>query len=291
MSNRTYQVFFEELPLSAFRPMGGRMRLFKKDAEPPPDYTPMANASEESARLGAELGREQLAESRRQYEQNMAVARPVVDAQLKIMQQGLAQGEDYYNYMKDKQRPVEDALNAEAMAAGSTARQEEAAGQAVADVRQGTTAQQNQLIRQGLRYGFTPAKMAAQGVGAANQQALAQVTAANAGRTKEREVGFAKKLDVSGLYRGLPGASQGAYGMASAAGTSANQNNMAPGQAMMNGMSAGNATIMGGRQLAQQGLGNILSSQTSAYNASMDSAGAATGAMVGGVATIGAAML
>lgn len=256
------------------------------DAPPPPDYSPVAAASEESARIAAEFGREQLAEGKRQYDKNMEVAAPVVQAQLELMRQSKAQGDDYYQYMKDKQRPVEDALNTEAMAAGSSAKQEEAAGRAVADVRQGTTASQMQMIRQGLRYGWSPEKMAATGGAAASAQGLAEVTAANTARDKEREMGFAKKLDVAGLYRGLPGASTGAYTAATNAGNSAVSNNMAPGQAYTGTMQQGANTTMQGRQVAMQGLTGVLNAQTNYANAvaGMDSGLGGLGSLIGGAA-------
>lgn len=42
-----------------------------------PDYTPVADASKESAEISAQLGREQLAEAKRQYDSNSALAKPV----------------------------------------------------------------------------------------------------------------------------------------------------------------------------------------------------------------------
>lgn len=84
------------------------------DAPPPPDYTPVANASKEAAEIAAQLGREQLAESRWQYDQNMAVARPVVEAQLGLMQDALVQGSDYYEYGKTF-RPLEQKMLRQAM--------------------------------------------------------------------------------------------------------------------------------------------------------------------------------
>lgn len=83
--------------------------------EPAPDYRPVANASTESARIAAELGRGQLDESRRQYDANTEIARPVIDAQLGIMKQTADQGQDYYDYMVQQQRPIEAALNARAL--------------------------------------------------------------------------------------------------------------------------------------------------------------------------------
>lgn len=236
------------------------------DAPPAPDYTPVANASEESARIAAEQADRVLAESQRQFDANMEVARPIVDAQTRIMEETERQGKDYYDYMVAKQRPVEDALNAEAMAAGSEAEQERAAGTAMADARQGTTAMQNQLIRQGLRYGYSPAKLASMAGTMASSQGLGIASAANQAREKEKNIGYAKKMDVAGLYRGMPGASQGAYSVATNAGNAATANQNAPGAALIAGMgTAGNMTIAGqGQKLS--GLGNILNAQTSIYN-------------------------
>ena len=89
-----------------FLDMGG-------DAPPPPDYGPMAQASKETAEISAKLGREQLAQAQQQYDQSMAVARPVVDAQMRVMQQGISQGDDYYNYGKSF-RPLEQEMAAQA---------------------------------------------------------------------------------------------------------------------------------------------------------------------------------
>jgi hypothetical protein len=109
----------------------GRLQdfIFGGDAPPPPDYTPVANASKESAEIMANLGREQLDEARRQYERNMETAKPVVDAQLDLMRQTREQGDDYFNYMRENQRPVETALKDQALA--GTAAEDKAATDAI----------------------------------------------------------------------------------------------------------------------------------------------------------------
>jgi len=112
------------------------------------------------------------------------------------------------------------------------------------------------------------------------QQAQGTAAAAGAAREREKTLGYAKKMDVAGLYRGLPGASQGAYGVALNAGNSANQNQQSPGNALIAGMgTAGNMTIAGqGQRL--QGLGNVLNAQTNyALNAGSQNNG--FGALLG----------
>jgi hypothetical protein len=90
----------------------------------------------------------------------------------------------------------------------------------------------------------------------------------------------AKKMDIAGMYRGLTGASQGAYSMAMGAGNSANSNNGMAGQALMQNMNSANGLQMSGRQLAMNGLTNILNNQTSYANANQ---GESFGSILGGL--------
>ncbi len=261
----------------------------KGDTPDAPDYTPLATASKEAAEISAQLGREQLAENTRQYDQNMAVAQPIIDAQKAIMDQSVAQGNDYYEYMKSRQRPVEDALNAEAMAAGSEAKQAEAAAQAEADSMRGLTKSANVIARQGLRYGLSPSAIKTQAGTLSATQASNIVGATGAAREQEKNTGYAKKLDVSGLYRGLPGASQGAYSVANNAGNSAVGNQNQTSAQYLSGMAAGTGTIMQGQQQRISGLGSILNSQTSIYNANQPTD--STGSMIGAAGGIAAAFI
>lgn len=182
-------------------------------------------------------------------------------------------------------------------------------GRAVADSQGGFTRSINQIARQGLRYGMAPGAIAAQAGSTGMEQASQTASAANMARaqgimaargqaetkmnlrrniadnvTKQQAIGWAKKLDASGLVKGLPGASQGAYGLAVNAGNSAGANQSQPGNNMQAGMAAGASTIGQGRSLYQNGLGSILNAQTSMYaNAPGDQTGAIVGA-VGGIA-------
>jgi hypothetical protein len=89
-------------------------------------------------------------------------------------------------------------------------------------------------------------------------------------------------MDVTGLARGMPGASQGAYGVAVGAGNSATQNQMAPGQALIGAMGQANNTTMQGRNLAMQGTLGVLNAQTSYANA-VGQSGDSFGSLLGGV--------
>lgn len=236
------------------------------DAPAPPDTTPMANATKESAEVMAALGREQLAESKRQYDINRETADPVVKAQLALMEQSKIQGDDYYNYMKETGRPIEQQMAAEATTAGSEQMQDEAAGRAVADVRKGRTSAINAAIRAGLRFGMSSNKIGTGVLGDAGAAGSAEAAAANAGRTQEKATGWAKKLDVAGLMRGLPGASQGAYSVALNSGNSAVDNTMKPGNALLAGNMGGASLIGQGQQFNMSGNQAILGANQAAYN-------------------------
>lgn len=243
--------------------------LGKGDAPAAPDYTPMANASKESAEIMAAQGDRVLEETRRQYDKNMEVAKPVADAQQRIMEETSRQGRDYYDYNTSTFRPLEQGMVADAVKEGSDARLEEAAGTAMADARRGHTQATNQALRQGMRYGYSPAKLATMAGSMAGSNASAVAGAATAARDKQRNLGWARRMDAVGLGRGLPGSSTGAYSVSTGAGNSAVGNTMAPGGQLIGGMtSAANLTGQG-RGMLQSGLATVAGMQTQNYNNAM----------------------
>lgn len=275
------------LPQRAFLVVGGRMTLEgggKGDAPPPPDYTPMANASKEAAEIGAQLGREQLAENRRQYDQNMEVARPIIDKQAELMDQTKAQGDDYYNYNKSTFRPIEESLAEEAESGtsrydtntGVRTNVEQEASRAAADVASAGANADAQGERALLSMGVNPnsGKFAAMKVGLGLTKAAMKAGAQTNARQKAVAMDYAKRLDITGMGRGLPGASQGAYGIALNAGNSAVGNQNATSGQYIQGMNAGSSTIMQGQGLRVQGLGSILNSQTQMYGIGQQAAAA-----------------
>lgn len=253
--------------------------IFGSDDPAPaaPNYQPLADSSREAAALGKQLGEAQIAEARRQYDNNMAVSKPVIDAQLGLMRQQQQQGDEYYGYMKDTFRPLEQRMVSDANYESSAARAEEAAAQAMADARVGQTQQANQMVRQGLRYGWSPAKLAAMAGNMAGANASALAGAATGARANQRNIGWARSMDAAGLGRNLPGASMGAYGLSMNAGNSAVGNAMTPSNALMAGMAQGAGMQQTGMGQQLSGLGNVLSSQTSAFNAGMSQAPSSNG--------------
>ena len=85
-----------------------------------------------------------------------------------------------------------------------------------------------------------------------------------------------KLMDVTGLGRGLAGASTAAYQGATGAGTAGMNTSMAPGAQFQQGLSN-----------ASQTYGNVLTNQTSQYNTGVNAQGEVTGALLGAGVTAG----
>jgi hypothetical protein len=108
-------------------------------------------------------------------------------------------------------------------------------------------------------------------LGLAAQRANAMTGA----RTQAEQMGFARRMDVTGLGRNLAGASTAAYQGATGAGTAGMNVAMAPGSQFQQGM-AGAGTTMG----------NVATGQAGLYNAAQNRKGEMFGAVLGAGATI-----
>lgn len=264
----------------------GIKKLFGMDSPPPPDYTPVAQASKEAAETAAQLGREQLAESRRQYDQNVAISAPIVAAQKRNMDQAYEQGSYNFENFKTEGRPLQQAMRDIAMGKVSPELQtqmDRAATENVADVSAALDSQRQQTNRSMSRMGVNPNSgrfAAMQGVmdlGAAT----AKAGAANMGRVQALDKSYARMGDTLNTYSGMASSAPSFYAAGTNSGNSAMQNQMAPGAAMMRGMSAGANTTMQGRQMALGGLSGILSSQTGLYNTGLQADAEMAGAIIG----------
>ena len=116
--------------------------------------------------------------------------------------------------------------------------------------------------------------------------AAATAGAMDNARESEKNLGFAKKLDVSGVFRGLPGVSQGAYSVANQSGNSAVGNQMAPSGQMLAGQATAAGMIGQGQQQYVSGLGSIMGAQQqlNISNAQMSNQGGGAVAGIGNLA-------
>jgi len=260
----------------------------KKSNPPPPDYTPLANASAEAARIQGELGREQLAFAREQYEQNQPLLQEIAETQMAAQQQQMDQAQDYYDYQIETFRPLEQGLVADAERFNTEAYRDQVASQAAADAGRafGISQQQNQRAMASMGVNPNSGRFAGMNAATGLQQAAARANAMTGARTQAEQMGYARKLDAAGLGRGLAGASNAAYAGATGAGTAAGMNAQSAGQNYMGNMAMGAGTIAAGQNMQIQGLSNVLNNQTSTYINTQDSFLGDLGGIMGGAASL-----
>lgn len=259
-----------------------------KSNPPPPDYTPLAEASAEAARIQGKLGRDQLAFAKDQYERSAPILEGIAQNQIDAQSQQMAQAKDYYDYRVNTFRPLEKSIVADAQNFNTEAYRDQIAGQAAADAGRafGISQQQNQRAMASMGVNPNSGRFAAQQNATGLQQAAMRANAMTGARNQAEQMGYARQLDAAGLGRGLAGASLGAYGGASSAGAMAGQNVQSAGQNYMGNMAIGSGTIAAGQNMQIQGLSSVLNNQTNAYVNSNDSFLGDLGGALGGAASI-----
>lgn len=216
----------------------------------------------------AQLGQQQLDFSKQQYQDMLPFLSNIAGDQRDMMRQQMAQAQDYYNYQQNVFRPLEQKMVAEADAYNTDAKKEEYARQSAADVAGAFQRAQAMNNQAAASMGVNPnsGRFAGMNRATVNAQAAMDADARTKGRTAAEQLGWAKKLDATGLGRNLPGASAAAYGGALNAGNSAGNNMQQPGSNYLAGMNQGANLIGQGRQLYQSGLGTALYGQGNLYN-------------------------
>ena len=238
--------------------MGGK-------SNPAPDYSGMES-----------VAREQLAFAREQYRDLAPIARQIGQTQVTAQQQQMEQAQDYYNYMQETFRPVEQSLVQQAQEFNTEAyRQQQAAEASAAASRAFGTARESDRRALAAR-GVNPASGAARGAGRATalQEGLARTNAMTTARNQAQQMGYARMLDAAGLGRGLAGASTAAYAGATGAGSAGMSTMMAPGTQYQQGLAG-----------AGQTFGNMANMQNQAFMQGQANQAGMFGALVGAGAT------
>ena len=238
--------------------MGGK-------SAPAPDYTGM----EKIANRQQDFAETQYADMKPIYQ---GLANQMMDAQSQQMQQA----QDYYNYQRDTFRPVEQGLVRDAERFNTEDYRESKAREAAAAA--GTAFKQTQ--------GATNRAMASMGINP-NSGRFAAITGQNAlglaagranamtgARNQAEQLGFARRMDVTGLGRNLAGAATAAYQGAGQAGTGAGNLYAAPGQQFQQGLAN-----------AGQTYGNMANTQAGVYNAANNAQGEFLGTILGAAVT------
>lgn len=242
-----------------------------KKSSPPPQPDPsiglaaqanmeMSKVQREIAAEQATLAREQMAESRRQYdEQQAAINRlmPTYEENLRkqtemtdlTMNQARKAEEDYNTLY----RPLEQRLVNEANVAGSAEEQALAAGRVGADVQRQIDAQREMQGRQMGQMGINPNSGRFESMNRADaiRSAAARSGAMTGARESERARGDAMRANMANFGRGIAGAASGnagsGYNMAGGLNNAANFG--------LNMNSANNAALIGSYGAGLQGLG------------------------------------
>ena len=262
------------------------------DSASTPDYSRLLDESKKTDEIAAGMGDRQLVVNEQLNKDNQAVSDQATASQLGGMQTAMQAAKDNYQVFNTDGRAVQGAMRDAAMGVINPNEQrvrDEAAGTAVADARRGVTSNANMLFRQGLRYGFSPQKMASMGGDQSAAAGLAEVTAANSARTQAGQQYFDKLGSTYKTYADLNNSIPGQVSAGTQAGTAAVGNKLNTNQFYREGIKLGNDTTLTGRSLYQQGLGSVLNSQTSAYGDGLQANTAARGQNMDVIGTLAGA--
>jgi hypothetical protein len=212
--------------------------------------------------------------AQRQYEEMKPLAERVAAQQMAAQEQQMQQAQDYYDYQQKTFRPLEQGLVAQVQQYNTEGNRAQLAAQASADAANAFQSAQGVSNREMARRGINASSGAALMMRNQNALGLAGMTAGAAtnARRQAEQIGFARSMDVTGLGRGLAGASLGAYQGASASGSAGLNSAMSAGNQYGSAFGQGAGYMMGGAQMGLTGQGQILGSQTSVYNTAQSQA-------------------
>jgi len=172
---------------------------------PDPAIGQAALANAELAKEMAAVGREELAEGRRRYEEMKPYYTKLLDQQVRVADKGEERADAQWDDYESLFRPVEKRMVEDASAAGSAAEQEAAAGRAAGSVAQQFGVAGENARRTAMAYGVNPASARFGEIDRANnvQQAAAVAGASNTAREAEKTRGIAMRSGVAQFGRGM----------------------------------------------------------------------------------------
>jgi len=199
------------------------------DAPPAPDYTPIANASAESARIAGQTAADQLAWAKETYAKDSATTGKVVDSLLKTMDTNATTAAEDRKRYSEKFQPLEDKLISDADSYGSPERKDLEMGRSQAAVGQQFDAARTSATKNLESYGIDPSstRYAALDVGMRAQRAASEAAAGNQTSQAVDATGRALRSEAINVGRGYPGQIAGQYATSMQAGTSAENSTLA----------------------------------------------------------------
>ncbi len=259
----------------------------KGSSAPPPDplVGQAAAANSEIARDALDFNKQVYEESKPRNQMYDELVKGIVGSQVEGMTKSQALADDYADYLKNTFRPVEQKIVADAEAYDTPERREQAAGEAVGDVRSQFGVQRGVTERNLTRSGVDPSsgRMADFQIGLGNAEAASSAHAANQARRTVEDQGYARRMDAVSLGRNLPSNQATSQSIALNAGNSAAGNAGLPlGQYRADAgmMNQGYGTAVGANQAA----GNLALGQ---YNSQLNAWGQQQQADAAGMAGLG----
>jgi hypothetical protein len=231
-----------------------------------------AKGLQESADYAADqsykLGSEQLSFARQQYDELKPIASRISEQQIQAQDEQMRQAKDYYDYQTGTFRPLEQGLVADAQRFDTEAYKETLARDAAAAAGRAFATTQSASQRANASMNVNPNSGRAAGMSNQNDLGLAAMrsNAMTGARNQADQIGYARKLDVTGLGRGLSGASTAAYNSATGAGSAGINTAMAPGGQYNLAYGQGANTIMTGAGQRIQGYANMYNTSGAMVN-------------------------
>ncbi len=266
----------------------------KGGSAPAPDYTPVAAANREAAEIAAGVAREQLSWAKETYAQDKVLTQKFIDIMIPAAERESAAATQDRERYQNVFQPIEDGLVKEAAEYNTTGRQEQAAGQAQADVALAFDSQRKGALARLESFGVDPstARAGALDRTVRTAEAAAGAGAANAARTQTENIGRALRGEAINIGKGYPGNIAGAYQTAQNSGGGAVQSNLATTASGAGTMGTG-VQWSGQQNQALSNWGRNIDGQASAYAADQQASAAASagwGSIAGGVLGLGASL-
>lgn len=253
----------------------------------------LAESADYAADLSYKLGSEQLDFAKAQYADMKPLAEKIANQQYAAQEQQMQQAQDYYDYNVETFRPVERGLVADAQNFSTEGYREQLARDAAAASARAFGQTQDMSARAAAARGVnvnSGAGMALQtqgNLGLSAQRAQAMTGA----RSQAEQLGYARRLDVTGLGRNLPGASTAAYSGATNAGTASMNTAMAPGNQYTTAVTPAMNTMTTGAGQRAAAYGTLYTGATSSANAAAANEMGLYGSVVGAGGRVAAAGL
>lgn len=242
-----------------------------RDAPPPPDFGPLADAMREVGSQMAALGRDQLAFGRQRYEETMPLYQQMVASNLSGQQIAQELAKDAAKE-RLKYRALEDSILNDVQRMDARRTQDQFAGQAAADIQQSLGTQRAVANRNLTRLGINPnsGRFAALNSDFALRGAAATAGAKTQARLAGENAVLGAKYQAANIGRGLPGTVLSGVGTAANIGGQAGSLLQQQNAPMYQGFS-GAMSGLSGQMAGINNVGNLMNqayqNQLAAYNA------------------------